>query len=159
MYLECSYSLGGSLLHIGGWEIQKISEEEKMAGLIKYCERISWIEYWIGVHPQTKQIVMLEKYPDSVDLRIRLAQQIIDEVKHQRVWSKWCQQYGGNPRIQTIDPGESVWNIYNVSFNYEDPAIMGGSVQATGEAILTYHLSGKMDPKDSISPMPCFQRI
>jgi len=153
--LERSYLLGEHLLHRDGYEIVELDEETKRKGLSDYCLRLAWLEYWNGVNPPAKQIVMLEKNADDVGIHIRLSQQIIDEVKHQRVWSSWVQRYGGNPRIQDYQVDPDVMAMFRATFDFNDPAEIAASLQCTGEAILSYHLGGKMDPKDSIS-YACF---
>ncbi len=153
--LERSYLLGEKLLHQNGYEIIEMDEEAKRKGLADYCLRLAWMEYFLGTNPPAKQMLALEKDPNNVDLLLRLSQQIIDEVKHQRVWSKWVQTYGGNPRIQDYKVDADVMKMYRATFDFNDPEEIAASLQCTGEAILSFHLGGKMDPKDSIS-YQCF---
>lgn len=149
--LERSFTLGEQLLHKDGWEIVDMDEETKRKGLAQYCIRLAWLEYWNGVNPPAKQIVMMEKNKDDIGLCMRLSQQIIDEVNHQRIWSSWVKIYGGNPKIQEYEVDEDVYRMYRATFDFDDPAKIAATLQCTGEAILSYHLGGKMDPKDSIS--------
>lgn len=150
--LERSYLLGAALLHRDGWEIVELDEEEKRKGLAEYCIRVAWLEYWLGVNPPAKQIVMLEEDRQrNIDLSLRLSQQIIDEVNHQRTWSKWVKTYGGNPRIQDYDVEPEIMDLYLKTYEFNHPLEIAASLQCTGEAILSFHLAGKMDPKLSIS--------
>jgi hypothetical protein len=149
--LERSYLLGEKLLHRDGYEIIEMDEETKRKGLADYCLRLAWLEYWNGTNPPAKQMIGLEKDQANIDILLRLSQQIIDEVKHQRVWSKWVQTYGGNPRIQDYKVDPDVLQMYRATFDFNEPEEIAASLQCTGEAILSFHLGGKMDPKDSIS--------
>ncbi|OLO25223.1 hypothetical protein BTR23_25225 [Alkalihalophilus pseudofirmus] len=146
-----SYSLGEFLLHKDGYKIIDSDEETRRNNLAEYCLRTAWMEYWMGVNPAAKQLVILEKNPENINLSIRLSQQIIDEVDHQRTWCKWVKHFGGNPRIQDFQPAEDQLEMYKATFNFDDPVQIAASNQCTGEAILSYHLGGKMNPADSIS--------
>lgn len=149
--LERSYLLGEKLLHQSGYEMIEMDEETRRKRLADYCLRLSWMEYFLGVHPPAKQMIALEGDPANVDILLRLSQQIIDEVKHQRVWGKWVKHYGGNPRIQDYKVDPEVMQMYKATFNFNEAEEIAASLQCTGEAILSFHLAGKMDPKDSIS--------
>jgi hypothetical protein len=95
---------------------------------------------------------MLESNQDDLGIRIRLAQQIIDEVDHQRTWSKWAKHFGGNPRIQDYQVDPTVMKQFQLSNNHRDPAEIAASLQCTSEVIVPYVFGyGTLAPEDSIT--------
>ena len=70
-----------------------------------------------------------------------LAQQIIDEVQHQRVWGRWCKYYGGSPRLQDYEVSPEVIKQFGLTNEYDDPAEIVVNLQLTGEVILAIYLA------------------
>ena len=55
-----------NFFHKENWEPIELDEETRKANLVEFCARLAWREFYNGVHPPSKQIVMLEK--NSEDL-------------------------------------------------------------------------------------------
>ena len=141
-----------NFFHKENWEPIELDEETRRANLVEFCARLAWREFYNGVHPPSKQIVMLEKNSDDLGIRIRLAQQIIDEVQHQRVWGKWCKYYGGSPRLQDYEVSPEVTKQFQLTNEYDDPAEIAVNLQLTGEVILTYLFGfGTLKPDESMT--------
>lgn len=151
MLLARSYALGENFLNRKGWEYVELDEETKRQNLAEYCRRTAWMEYWMGVHPAAKQLVILEKDPENISFSVRLSQQIMDEVEHQRTFAKWVKHFGGNPRLQDFQPEEDQLKMYRATFNFDTPIEIAASNQCTGEAILSYHQGGIIDPSESLT--------
>ncbi|MCL7748537.1 hypothetical protein [Halalkalibacter alkaliphilus] len=138
--------------HKEHWETFELDEQTRKDNLVEFCARLAWREFYNGVHPPSKQIVMLEKNPEDIGIRIRLAQQIIDEVQHQRTWGRWCKHYGGSPRLQDYDVSPEVIKQFQLTNDYDDPAEIAVNLQLTGEPILVYLFGfGTLKPDESIT--------
>lgn len=149
--IERSHLFASHFFHVDGWKVVEQDEESKRQGLAEFALRMAWREFWNGVHPPSKQIVMLEHVPEDIDIRIRLAQQIIDEVNHQRIWSQWVKKYGGNPRIQDYKVADDVKKTFQVTTGNEDPAMIAATLQCAGEVIVPYLFGfGRMNPDENI---------
>ncbi|SDH24382.1 hypothetical protein SAMN05192534_10316 [Alteribacillus persepolensis] len=134
------------------WKTVELDEETRQKNLIEFCARLAWREFYNGVHPPSKQIVMLEQGDDDIGIRIRLAQQIIDEVKHQRIWGSWCKHYGGSPKLQDYDVSPEVIKQFRLTNEYEDIAEIALNLQLTGEVILVFLFGyGTLKPENSIT--------
>ena len=141
-----------NFFHKDNWEKVELDEETRKTNLIDFCARLAWREFYNGVHPPSKQIVMLEKNADDLGIRIRLAQQIIDEVQHQRTWGKWCKYYGGSPRLQDYDVSPEVIRQFQLTNDYDHPAEIAVNLQLTGEVILVYLFGfGTLNTNESIT--------
>ncbi|WP_227935255.1 hypothetical protein [Alkalihalobacillus deserti] len=134
------------------WEAVELDEQTRQNNLVEFCARLAWREFYNGVHPPSKQLVMLEKKTEDLGIRIRLAQQIIDEVQHQRTWGKWCKHYGGSPRLQDYEVSPEVLKQFQLTNDYDDPAEIAVNLQLTGEPILVYLFGyGTLKPDESIT--------
>lgn len=143
---------GEAFFHKDGWRTIELDAETKTKGLLEFSARLAWREFYNGVHPPSKQIVMLESDPETIGIRIRLAQQIIDEVQHQRVWSQWAKHYGGSARLQDYEMSPEVIKQFQLTSNYDDPAEIALALQCTGEPILVFLFGyGTLKPEESIT--------
>lgn len=149
--IERAQTLGADLLARRHYEITPLKGEAYHTQLTEFCKRHAWMEWWLGVTPPSKQIVLLEGNPDDMGLRLRLAQQVIDEVKHQRVFTRWVSELGGDTRLEAYSPEPFAWELYWATYNFDTALEIAASLQCTGEPILFLHLCGKLDPKESIS--------
>src|SRR5579875_2703437 len=85
-----------------GCELVERTEAERRAGVLRWCQYRAWAEWWNAVPPAAKQLVLLGD--DDFDLKVRLGQQIIDEIKHQRAFSRHVHQLGGDARLGRFRP-------------------------------------------------------
>src|SRR5690606_27825666 len=84
--IERALIVGRDMFDRRRYSIREFEEEEYRKRLVEWNHRHAWIEWWLGVPPPSKQLIVL---PDEdTPIKIRIAQQVIDEVKHQRVFSK-----------------------------------------------------------------------
>lgn len=75
--------------------------------LLMLCETHMWAELFFGAMPPVKQLELLRQnggYLDNMALTCRLADQIRDEVKHAKVFSRRLEELGGNPDITESNP-------------------------------------------------------
>ena len=133
---------GADIMDKANYTVRPMAPEERLAALREWNRKHAWIEWWLGVPPPSKQIVLLPE--EDIALRVRLAQQVVDEVKHQRVFSRLAELLGGNPRFETYEPNETVQAMYRSTFEFEpgDDQVLAvaASLQCTGEAVLMHHL-------------------
>ncbi|MEW9668475.1 hypothetical protein [Ammoniphilus sp. 3BR4] len=147
-----SEMFGEAFFRKDAWRVVELDEEAKRKGLLELSARLAWREFYNGVHPPSKQIVMLESDPETIGIRIRLAQQIIDEVQHQRIWSQWAKHYGGSARLQDYEVSPEVIKQFQLTSNYDDPAEIALALQCTGEPILVFLFGyGTLNPEESIT--------
>ncbi|WP_227935456.1 hypothetical protein [Alkalihalobacillus deserti] len=150
--IDKSTQFAEAFYHVSNWEKVNLDEEEKKQNLVKFCSRIGWREFYLGVHPPSKQIVLLESNPEDIGIRIRLAQQIIDEVKHQRIWGKWAKKYGGSSRIQDYEVEPDVLKQFQLTSDYDDPTKIAINLQLTSEVTLPFLLGyGTLSPEENIT--------
>lgn len=135
--LDKAAAFGTAIMQREGYTIEELSPETRRERLIEWNRRHAWLEWWLGVAPPARQIVKLpdEDYP----LKVRLSQQIIDEVKHQRVFAHRAKALGGYPRLEDFEPPAPVRAMYDSTFDFEDPLDVASSLQCTGEAVLMHH--------------------
>ena len=137
------------------WEEVELDGDIRQKKMIEFCARLAWREFYLGVHPPSKQIVMLEKNPEDLGIRIRLAQQIIDEVQHQRIWSRWCKHFGGSAQLQNYQMSPEVIRQFQLTSDHEDPAEIAVNLQLTGEPILVYLFGrGTLQPHEGVYHLP-----
>ena len=119
------------------YELRPMSDEEKHEVLVKWNQTHAWLEWWLGVPPPAKQLTMLgnEDFP----IKLLLAQQIIDEVKHQRALTKRVVALGGNPRLDIFVPRDADAASQKATFK-EDVLDIAAALQCTGEVVLNENM-------------------
>jgi hypothetical protein len=140
--LDKAALFGADIMDKANYTVRAMTPDERLAGLREWNRKHAWLEWWLGVPAPSKQLVLL---PESeIALRVRLAQQVVDEVKHQRVFSRLAQQLGGQPRFETYEPSPSAQAMYQATFELDegpDPVLdIAATLQCTGEAVLMHHL-------------------
>ena len=78
------------------YTITELDPDEMQQVRIKWAERHAWMEWWFGVPVPAKQLVLLPN--EDFGIKLLLSQQIIDEVKHQRLLSRRAAALGGVPK-------------------------------------------------------------
>lgn len=140
--LDKAAAFGTNIMDKANYTVRPMTPQERLEALREWNRRHAWLEWWLGVPPPSKQLLLLPE--TEIALRVRLAQQVVDEVKHQRVFSKLAQQLGGNPRFETYEPTPALQAMYRSTFEFEpddDPVLaIAASLQCTGEAVLMHHL-------------------
>ncbi|MBI4482905.1 MAG: ferritin-like domain-containing protein [Acidobacteria bacterium] len=111
----------------------------KPESLIPVFQSLMWKEYFLGVPPPSKQIVLL---PDrDLDIKIMLADQITDELRHSRAFSERVKALGGNGSLLEYQPSEEDLQMYRATYDYEDPVEIAASLQIAGEPALNMILN------------------
>lgn len=149
--IDRAQTFGVDLLSRTNYEITPKQGEAYHQAVVEFCKRHAWMEWWLGVSPPAKQIVLMEHNPEDMALRIRMAQQIIDEVKHQRVFTRWVSELGEDARLESYSPEDYAWELYWATYNFDSALDIAASLQCSGEPVLVLHLAGKLEPKDSVT--------
>ncbi len=140
--MDKAAQFGASIMDKDSYRVRSMDPEARLGALREWNRKHAWLEWWLGVPPPSKQLVLLPE--GEITLRVRLAQQVVDEVKHQRVFSKLANELGGNPRFETYEPSLAVQDMYRWTFEFEpgdDPILaIASSLQCTGESVLMHHL-------------------
>lgn len=140
-------SFGQYILNRANYEMEQFDTEQRRQRLIEWNRRHAWLEWWLGVVPPSKELIVL---PDEeIGLKVRIAQQVVDEVKHQRIFSKHARRLGGDPRFETVEPPPTLKEMYRTTVIFDAPLDIAASLQVTGEAVLLGHV----DPENSITPL------
>lgn len=138
---------GQYILNRKHYELEQLDPEDRRLRLAEWNRRHAWLEWWLGVVPPSKQLVAL---PDQeIGLKVRVAQQVVDEIKHQRIFSKHAARFGGSPRFESLVPPPTLKGMYDATVVFSDPLDIAASLQVTGEAVLLGHV----DPEESIVPL------
>ena len=134
--IEKSKLFGTDMFNRDHYRAIPMSKEERRQALIRWNQRHAWLEWWLGVTPPARQIVSLGE--EDMPIKILLAQQIVDEVKHQRVFSKRVMKLGGDPKLDRYQPGAIEREMYEMTF-LEHPLDIAASLQCTGEGVLLHY--------------------
>lgn len=138
---------GQYILNRRHYQLETLEPEQRRQRLAEWNRRHAWLEWWLGVVPPSKELIAL---PDSeIGLKVRIAQQVVDEVKHQRIFSKHAARLGGNPRFESLEPPAALKGMYDATVVFDAPLDIAASLQVTGEAVLLGHV----DPAESIVPL------
>jgi hypothetical protein len=119
------------------WRVTPLDGEERRQALIVWNERHAWLEWWLGVPAPARELLALRD-EDDMPIKVLLAQQIIDEVKHQRVFSQHARRLGGEARFERYRPPATLVKAYEATIQFDQPLEIAASLQSTGEAALMY---------------------
>ncbi len=117
------------------YTITELDPEEMHQVRMKWAERHAWMEWWFGVPVPAKQIVLLPN--EDFGIKLLLSQQIIDEVKHQRLLSRRAAALGGSAKIERYVPEpEVVATAPEKMIDSDSPLEIAAALQCTGEVIV-----------------------
>ncbi len=124
------------------YTITELDPDEMLQVRIKWAERHAWMEWWFGVPVPAKQLVLLPN--EDFGIKLLLSQQIIDEVKHQRLLSRRAAALGGSAKIERYVPEpEIVANAPEKMVDSESPLEIAAALQCTGEVIVNENTTSR----------------
>lgn len=124
------------------YEILELDPDKKQQVRSRWAERHAWMEWWFGVPVPAKQIVLLPN--EDFGIKLLLSQQIIDEVKHQRLLSRRAAALGGSAKIENYVPEpEIVSNAPEKMTDSDSPLEIAAALQCTGEVIVNENTTAR----------------
>lgn len=136
--------VGDDLYDSGGYEFTTLSPEAYRENLILYMRRRAWSEWYFGTVSPSRQITLLPE--DQVDLKLRLAKQIRDEMRHYDVFAAQLARFGAEPRIAEFQLPEILVRMQGIQMEMKSAPEIAATNQFAGEIVL----SSMTDLKTSI---------
>jgi hypothetical protein len=137
-------NVGDDLYDSNHYEFLEMEPELYRENLINYMRRRAWSEWYFGTVSPARQITLL---PDGqMDLKLRIARQIHDEIRHFDVFAAQLRRYGSEPRINEFVLPEILVQMQKVQMEMKTASEIAATNQFAGEVVL----SSMTDLKDSI---------
>ena len=127
--------IGDDLYDSRGYEFAMLEPEVYRENLILYMRRRAWSEWWFGTVSPARQITLL---PDSqLDLKLRLARQIRDEMRHYDVFASQLRRFGSEPRIDEFQLPPILVQMQKIQLEMETAPEIAATNQFAGEIVLS----------------------
>ncbi len=127
--------IGDDLYDSRKYEFFTLESEVYRENLVAYMRRRAWSEWYFGTVAQAREITLL---PESqVDLRLRLARQIQDEMRHYDVFAQQLRRFGSEPRIAEFVLPEILVQMQKVQVEAETASEIAAANQFAGEIVLS----------------------
>lgn len=127
--------IGDDLYDWNGYEFTELPPETYRENLITYMRRRAWSEWYFGTVAQAREITLL---PESeVNLKLRLARQIQDEMRHYDVFAAQLRRYGSEPRIDEFELPPILVQMKKIQMEAATPGEIAAANQFAGEIVLS----------------------
>jgi|GEM_PF-1452225 len=103
--------------------------------LITYMRRRAWSEWYFGTVAQAREITLLPE--DQVELKLKLARQIRDEIRHYDVFAQQLRRFGSEPRIAEFQLPPILVQMQKVQEEAETASEIAAANQFAGEIVLS----------------------
>jgi len=128
-------NIGDDLYDDRGYEFITLEPEAYKSALILYMRRRAWSEWYFGTVAQAREITLL---PESqVNLKLRLARQIQDEMRHYDVFAQQLRRYGAEPRISEFELPPILIQMQKVQVEAQTASEIAAANQFAGEIVLS----------------------
>ncbi len=127
--------IGDDLYDSRTYEFITVDPEVYRENLIAYMRRRAWSEWYFGTVAQAREITLLPE--NQVDLRLRLARQIQDEMRHYDVFAQQLRRFGSEPRIAEFQLPEILVQMQKVQVEAETASEIAAANQFAGEIVLS----------------------
>lgn len=132
---ERALTVANDLYDPDAYTVVDLPHEERVRREIAYLQRRSFAEWYFGTVTPARQISML---PDSeVVLKLRLARQIADEIRHHDVFAAGVKRRGGEWRVQRYQLPPNLRKMLEAQVNGMTAAELAAANQYTGEVVLS----------------------
>jgi hypothetical protein len=128
-------SVGDDLYDCKAYEITPLEPEAYRESVIYYMRRRAWSEWYFGTVSPARQISLLPN--ERVDLKLRIARQIRDEVRHYDVFVRELKRYGAEARIDEFKLPDVLVQMQRVQMAMETASEIAATNQFAGEIVLT----------------------
>lgn len=104
-------------------------------------KQFMWNEFYLGVWPPVREMNLLyeegtENIDKDLDIILALADQVRDEVKHSKLFSRRVEEVGGNPNIMEYEPRDGQVDLFRATNEYDDVVSLAAALQLTAEPLL-----------------------
>ncbi|HVZ80822.1 MAG TPA: ferritin-like domain-containing protein [bacterium] len=127
--------IGDDLYDWNTYEFIEMDPAAYKANLITYMRRRAWSEWYFGTVAQAREITLLPE--DQVQLKLRLARQIQDEMRHYDVFAQQLKRYGSEPRIDEFELPPILVEMQKVQTEARTAPEIAAANQFAGEIVLS----------------------
>lgn len=127
-------AIGRDVYDAAAYELVEVAAPEKHERVVFYLRRRAWAEWYFGVETPARQLTMLPA--TEVDLKQRLARQIVDEMRHHRVFSREVRRRGGEWRLTRFQPPPHLLRMLETQTGNASPYELAAANQYSGEIVL-----------------------
>lgn len=128
-------NIGDDLYDDRGYEFITLEPEAYKEALVQYMRRRAWSEWYFGTVAQAREITLLPS--DQVNLKLRLARQIQDEMRHYDVFAQQLRRYGAEPKIAEFELPPILVQMLKVQTDAETAPEIAAANQFAGEIVLS----------------------
>jgi len=128
-------NIGDDLYDDRGYEFITLELEAYKSALVLYMRRRAWSEWYFGTVAQAREITLLPE--NQVNLKLRLARQIQDEMRHYDVFAQQLRRYGAEPRISEFELPPILIQMQKVQVEALTAAEIAAANQFAGEIVLS----------------------
>ncbi|HEY5039465.1 MAG TPA: hypothetical protein VIJ93_10370 [bacterium] len=128
-------NIGDDLYDSRTYEFITLPPEVYRENLILYMRRRAWSEWWFGTVSPARQITLLSD--DHVELKLRLARQIRDEMRHYDVFAAQLRRFGEEPRIADFQLPQILVQMQKIQLETETASELAATNQFAGEIVLS----------------------
>jgi hypothetical protein len=127
--------IGDDLYDWRGYEFLELPPETYRENLVLYMRRRAWSEWYFGTVAQAREITLLPE--DQVNLKLRLARQIQDEMRHYDVFAAQLRRYGAEPRISEFELPPILVEMKRIQTEAATAGEIAAANQFAGEIVLS----------------------
>lgn len=128
-------NIGDDLYDDRGYEFITLESEAYKEALVQYMRRRAWSEWYFGTVAQAREITLLPE--NQVNLKLRLARQIQDEMRHYDVFAQQLRRYNAEPRISEFELPPILVQMQKVQVEAESASEIAAANQFAGEIVLS----------------------
>jgi hypothetical protein len=129
-----SLAVGNDVYDPAAYELVDIEPHLYAERVVFYLRRRAWAEWYFGTVTPARQIVLLPD--DWVGLKLRLARQIVDEVRHHDVFCQLIRRRGGKPDLSKFPAPPALLQMREAQLATEFAAELAVANQYSGEVVL-----------------------
>jgi hypothetical protein len=132
---ERAVLVGRDVYDADAYRLSPLDDVEYSRRLAFYLQRRAWAEWYFGTVTPARQIALL---PDTeVELRLRLARQIADEIRHHDVFAALLRSLGiQRGPLDQFEPPSGLLAMHNAQVEGLSAADLAASNQFSGEIVL-----------------------
>jgi hypothetical protein len=116
------------------YDLVPLEPDEAAAALTFYLRRRAWAEWYFGTVTPSRQIALLPE--DAVSMRMRLARQIQDELRHHDLFANAARSRRGEWRVDRFPSPPALARMHETQRQASSAAELAAANQFGGEIVL-----------------------
>ena len=128
-------NIGDDLYDSRKYKFPPMDPESYREALATYMRRRAWSEWYFGTVSPARQITLLGD--GHVELQLRLAKQIRDEMRHYDVFAQQLRRFGSEPRISEFQLPPILIQMQKIQMEAETASEIAATNQFAGEIVLS----------------------